>query len=217
MWAVWALLVVQCVGWRENEAGPHEVRSFGWLVHENEMEYQSIINPECSKLMGWEFWNSLKKSKTEVCQGVHRYHNGLSHLLLLENVSLVSSELKNEIWNTPFIESHITVSSLCSEFIFYRHFKPFLNSLKTTTDMGNMCDVWIEEPLLILPWFDSTNWWHFNELALLPLYLYFGIVQVCFVFVFVLFLFLFCFCFCFVFVLFCFVLFCFVLFCFDLI
>jgi len=174
----WAVLPCVLLAWKENEAGVHESRSFEWLVKENENEYGATTTAECTKLIGLEFWESFKRSKTKICNSVHRYHSGNWHMLLLENVSFTSDESRVMVWETPFLDSQITITAKdCSDFIFFRHFRPFMSHFNSVSQMDGQCDVWIEEPLFILPWFDSTNWWHFTELALLPSFLYYGIAQ----------------------------------------
>ena len=75
---------------------------------------QDQITPECSKKIGYHLWDALKSSKEKLCESFHRYQHSYSHLLLMENVSITSSEKSSVEWDTPFTDSELQVHGDCS-------------------------------------------------------------------------------------------------------
>ena len=89
------------------------------------------------------FHNSSSSPPPKSCTGITRFENGPYSLLLMENVSLTSSESTIDYWQTPFLDSEVTVYAECQGFAPSRLFKPFLKQVQHTsiTDLEKKCTV----------------------------------------------------------------------------
>lgn len=168
------LLVVAAAAWRENQAGPAESSSFEWAVNQSA---QYVPEP-CSAAVGRDFWTALKSSRTRACNSLVEWDHLGFGAVLLENASLTSFEDALTDWDTPFVDSRLHVDLDCPDSLS----RPALSRLgESWRSVGTLsehaCNEWNPEPLVIVPWFDSANWWHFVEMALMPTFLYVGIAQ----------------------------------------
>ncbi len=140
-------LTPSVTSWKENEPGRHEKGNFEWILRENEREYGQLSSGECSERWGWKFWEQMKKSRTKACKSVTRFESGPYSLLLMENVSLSSTEQTVDYWMTPFLDSEITVYGECQSFTPSRLFKPFLKQFQfaSSSDLEKKCTVRLQK------------------------------------------------------------------------
>jgi hypothetical protein len=169
------LLLSRCIygAWKENQAGEVESVWFESLVRQNSEFSKISTSEECNSTFGWEFWTSLKKSKRSLCESIVQYEYKDYRMLIIENASLSSVEFRTEEWKTPFVDAHIQMDLVCKS-AELRKYTPFLRGARNASPK---CETWIEDPLVILPWFDTANWWHFLEQGVMPGFTYFGVAQ----------------------------------------
>lgn len=172
------MLVWLVAAWSENEAGDAERALFERTVRRN----ARFGTDECAARFGVPFWDALRASKRPVCESVVAWDHLGFGAVLLTNVSLTASETLRTEWETPFRDADLDVAAVCND---TNAFTTAMHSLGSHVrevrgvvgQIYTECDEWVDSPFVVLPWFDSTNWWHFVEQALFPAFLYVGVAQ----------------------------------------
>lgn len=161
--------------WEEDQAGPAESLLFDATVRAN----YKYVSPKCNDVLGLSFWNSLKESKRNVCSGMYEWTHRDFGAMMLHNVSIGAVLERVMSADTPLISAHLTVAhASCPEAaILMRDYGASSTLVGTQSEVESTCTTWVEDPVVIMSWFDTTNWWHFVEQGLLPAFLYTGIAQ----------------------------------------
>jgi hypothetical protein len=176
--AVLAALAVVVATWTEDEAGETERTLFDRTVHRN----ARFVPEQCGAQYGVPFWDALRASKRRACESALVWdHRGFG-AVLLTNVSITATEARREEWETPFRDADLDVVAVCNDSASLDHTVHSLwshvrNVRGIAGPIDPECDEWTDTPFVLLPWFDTANWWHFIEQALLPAFLYTGIAQ----------------------------------------
>ncbi len=167
------VFVLAAAAWRENQAGPAESSSFEWAVNQS-----AQFTPEaCAAQIGLPFWNALKASRTLVCDGLVEWDHLGFGAVMLANVSLTSFDDFLSAWDTPYKDSRLHVDLECPESLSRLPLSRLGESWRSVGSLQTPCSRFDPYPLVIVPWFDSANWWHFVEMALLPAFLHTGVAQ----------------------------------------
>lgn len=176
---LWVLVCVWlAAAWKENEAGESERTLFDRTVR----RYARYGTDNCNARFGVSFWDSLRRSKRVVCESVVTWDHGGFGAVLLTNVSLTATAALRSEWATPFRDVDLDAVAVCND---TDAFAKAVHSLGShAKDVHGVpgpidaeCDEWVDDPFVLLPWFDTANWWHFVEQALFPAFLYVGVAQ----------------------------------------
>ena len=137
--------------WRENQAGPVESALYEATVKAN----WKHVSHRCSDYIGLSFWNALKTSKRSLCLDSQLWSHLEFGALMMENVSIASEETSTVAWETPYIDSKLTVVHVaCTETTAALHEHGVASlAVRLPIDVERTCSEWVEQPVVVLPWF----------------------------------------------------------------
>src|SRR5690606_30509934 len=99
--------------------------------------------------------------------------------IMLDNVSLTTTEAHVTVWETPFIDSELHATFQCNGYCdaAEKEVAEYAKNVSIQSTPLDHCIRWVEDPIIIIPWFDSANWWHFLEKGLFPSFLFASIAH----------------------------------------